>query len=80
MTEEDRQLVIKRINEAHGHSDNKLLNAFNGKSALENYIVARLTNQNTIRLLLYEDQLEQEEQAIANEIIDKAIKTLNSLL
>lgn len=48
-------IIVNRINEAHGHADNKLLNAFNGKSALENYIAARLTNSETVRLLLYQE-------------------------
>lgn len=73
-------IIIKNINEAHGHANNKLLNAFNGKSALENYIVARLTNRETVRLLLDEQQLEQEKQAIADEIVEKVVKTFNQMV
>lgn len=72
-------IIVKRINEAHGHADNKLLNAFNGKSALENYIAARLTNSETVRLLLYQEQLEQEEQAIAKDIIKIVNDLVNSI-
>lgn len=72
-------IIVNRINEAHGHADNKLLNAFNGKSALENYIAARLTNSETVRLLLYQEQLQQEEQAIANDIVKIVIDTINSI-
>lgn len=72
-------IIVKRINEAHGHGNHKLLNAFNGKSALENYIAARLTNSETVRLLLYQEQLEQEEQAIANDIIKIVLDTINSI-
>ena len=48
-------IIVNRINEAHGHENHKLLNTVNGKSALENYIAARLTNSETVRLLLYQE-------------------------
>lgn len=70
--------MIINYNKAH-NSDSKLLNAFNGKSMLQNYICARLTNSETVRLLLYQDQFEAEKQAIANQIIDIAVNTLKSI-
>ena len=72
-------IIVNRINEAHGHENHKLLNTVNGKSALENYIAARLTNSETVRLLLYQEQLEQEEQAIANDIVKIVLDTINSI-
>ena len=70
-------IVIKRYNTAH-NSDSKLLNAFNGSGLLQNYVAARLTNNQTIRLLLYQDQLEEEEQAIAEQIAKKVIDTIQA--
>lgn len=71
-------IIVKRINEAH-NADSKLLNAFNGKSMLQNYIAARYSVSNTVRLLLYQDQFEEQKQAIANQIIDIAVNTLKSI-
>lgn len=71
-------IVIQRFNEAH-NSSSKLLNAVNGKGMLQNYIAAKLTNSETVRLLLYQDQLEQEKQAIANQILAIAVNTLKSI-
>ena len=72
-------IIVNRINEAHGHTDNKLLNAVNGKSALENYIAARYTVSNTVRLLLYKEQLEQEEKAIADDIVKIVLDTIKGI-
>ena len=67
---------IQRINDAHNLYKNyksPLTNTFNGKSLLQNFIVAKLTQRQTIRLLLDKEQLQAQENAIAEEIADKVM-------
>ena len=67
---------IQRINDAHNLYKNyssPLANTFNGKSLLQNFIVAKLTQRQTVRLLLDKEQLQAQENAIAEEIADKVM-------
>lgn len=67
---------VYRINAAHGLFNNyrsPVADTFNGNGLLENYIRAKLTNRKTIRLLLDQDQLQEEQNAIAEEIAKKVV-------
>ena len=65
---------IQRINEAHGLYNNyksPLADTFNGNTLLQNYVKAKLTQRKTVRLLLDKEQLQAQEDAIAQEIANK---------
>ena len=69
-------IIVQRLNAAHSLNNgykSPIADTFNGKGLLENYIRARLTNRQTIRLLLQQEQLQAEENAIAEEIAEKVI-------
>ena len=69
-------IQVQRINQAHSFNNDyrsPIADTYNGKSLLENYIRARLTNRKTIRLLLDQNQLQEEQQAIAEEIADRVM-------
>lgn len=76
--EEDYQFNrILHLQFNHHHSF--LEDAFNGNSLLQNFIKARLTNRQTVRLLLDQEQLEAQKNAIASEIADRTVKVLRSV-
>ena len=67
---------VYRINAAHELFNNyrsPIADTFNGNGILENYIKAKLTNRKTVRLLLDQDQLQDEQNAIAEEISKKVV-------
>lgn len=69
-------IIVQRLNAAHSLNKgykSPIAETFNGKGLLENFIRARLTNRQTIRLLLQQEQLQAEENAIAEEIAEKVV-------
>lgn len=65
-----------RINTAHNLTNgykSPIAETYNGNGLLENFIRAKLTQRQTIRLLLDQDQLQEQENAIAKEIADKVM-------
>lgn len=75
-------IMIQNFNRAISGSNNSfssLEGAFNGKSILQNYIRARLTNRQTIRILLDQEQYEREKAAIAQQIADETISIVRSV-
>ena len=69
-------LDIQRINTAHNLTNSyksHIAETYNGNGLLENFIRAKLTQRQTIRLLLDQEQLQEQENAIAKEIADKVM-------
>ena len=69
-------IEVQRLNAAHSFNKSyisPITETFNGNGMLENYIRAKLTSKNTIRLLLDQDLLHEEQNAIAEEIAKKVI-------
>ena len=73
-------IIVKSYNAALNHNNyiSPIARGYQGNSMLQNYIAARLTNRQTIRILLEQEHLEQEENAIAAQIADRIIKTVES--
>ena len=75
-------MITQRINRAHNTSNtyrSPIADTYNGNTLLQNYIKARLTNRQTIRLLLDQNQLQSIQEALAEEIAQRTIDTIRSL-
>ena len=77
--------IAAALNNANGHiSDSQytgIVSSDNGLSPeLRSFIIAHITARSTHRILLDLQEYEQEKQAIANDVADRVIKTINSAL
>lgn len=73
---------LQRINAAHGLTNgykSPIAETYNGNGLLKNFIRAKLTQRQTIRLLLDSEQLQAQEDAIAEEIAQRTIDLISSL-
>ena len=70
-------ITIQRINQAH-NTDNgyrsPIADTYSSQSMIERYIKARLTNRQTIRILMDQDYLQEEQKAIAQDIAKSVLE------
>lgn len=70
-------IIIQNLNYAHSLNSgyrSPIAETFNGNGLLDNYIKAKYTEHKTVRLLLEQNQLQEEENAIAEQIARKVIE------